>query len=64
MMRSWGSALTAFLFGPWFLIPTFSFAWGTVGYFTGTGVLMGFGLPGLEYHNIDRDVRCPRMSSG
>jgi hypothetical protein len=64
MVRSWRSALTAFLLGPWFLIPAFWFAWGTVTYFTGTGVLMGFGLPGLEYHNLDRDLRCPRRSSG
>ncbi|MFC1706535.1 hypothetical protein ACFL59_06885 [Planctomycetota bacterium] len=56
--------LLSVLVCPFVVAPVVCFLIGTIGYATGTAVLMGHGLPGREYRNIDPQIRCGRMSLG
>lgn len=49
---------------PFILVPTLSFLWGVGSYVAGSAHLMTYGLPGPEFHNLDRKLRCGRSSSG
>lgn len=46
------------------VVPLLSFSWGVISYSLGTAKMWGVGLPGPEFRNLDREARCPRVSSG
>jgi hypothetical protein len=52
------------LLSPFLVVPIFCFAGGIVGYARGEARLRAAGLPGPEFHNLDRDLRCYRSTSG
>lgn len=41
-----------------------AFCVGVVGYWAGTAELWYMGLPGTEFHNLDRQTRCPKATGG
>jgi hypothetical protein len=60
---SWRWRRYALLLTP-VVIPATAFASGVLGYATGTGEIMGYGLPGAEYFNLDRQTRAPIWNGG
>lgn len=51
-------------FSAWTIIPLFSFVSGVKDYYNGQGSLKYFGLPSVEFYNLDKEYRTYNSSSG
>ena len=49
---------------PFVLVPALFFGWGILRYVAGSAVVMTYGMPGLEFDNLDPELRCHRSTSG
>lgn len=57
-------ALVLLALSPLVALPVLSVLGASAGYWSGTAVLKGSGLPGISYRNLDPVIRCSRQSSG
>ncbi|HCN10280.1 MAG TPA: hypothetical protein DIT01_20315 [Lentisphaeria bacterium] len=64
LSMSYRCAALSLIVSPFFVLPVYSLASGTIGYFCGTARLRSYGLPGPEFWNLDREARCHRSTSG
>ncbi len=63
-IRHRSSALPVALLCPFAFVPILSFLTGAVSYLHGSATFRHHGLPGIEFYNLDPQVRCFRSSSG
>lgn len=52
------------IFSGWTVVSTYSFIRGTCDYFSGKATIIGVGLPGPEFHNLNRQYRVWHQTSG